>query len=123
MGDRWRVLKGWTSVHGYRHVSARSRPGNQTPAVHILVAEAFHGPRPPGMEVRHLNGVKLDNRAENLRWGTDSENMLDIVRHGNHHSAMKTHCKRGHAYDAANTYVLPKSGSRVCRTCQAARKR
>lgn len=40
-------------------------------AVHILVAEAFLGPRPGGMEeCRHLDGDKLNNRADNLRWGT-----------------------------------------------------
>jgi len=50
--------------------------------VHVLVCEAFHGPRPVGQEVRHLNGNKRDNRAENLRWGTRDENVADMIRHG-----------------------------------------
>jgi hypothetical protein len=33
----------------------------------------------------------------------------------------KTHCPRGHAYDEANTYILPKSGAKVCRACQQLR--
>jgi hypothetical protein len=42
--------------------------------VHILVLIAFVGPRPPGMECRHLNDVKTDCRLVNLAWGTSSQN-------------------------------------------------
>ncbi len=54
----------------------------RTCKVHHLVLEAFVGPRPEGMECRHLNGDPFDNRPENLAWGTRSENALDKVRHG-----------------------------------------
>jgi WhiB family redox-sensing transcriptional regulator len=33
-----------------------------------------------------------------------------------HPHASKTHCKRGHRFDAANTYYAP-DGQRRCRTC------
>jgi hypothetical protein len=33
-----------------------------------------------------------------------------------HPQASKTHCKRGHPFDAANTYYTP-DGRRRCRTC------
>ena len=64
--------------------------------VHILVLEAFVGLRPEGMECRHLDGDFTNNKVENLRWGTRSENILDAVRHGTHNNARKTHCKYGH---------------------------
>lgn len=50
--------------------------------VHQLVCEAFHGPRPKGMEVRHLNGRHTDNVSTNLMWGTTQENADDRVAHG-----------------------------------------
>lgn len=49
--------------------------------VHHLVLDAFTGPRPEGLECRHLNGNPSDNRLSNLRWGTVEENRADSVRH------------------------------------------
>jgi hypothetical protein len=42
-----------------------------------LVLEAFVGPRPPGMQIRHLKGNKQDNRLRRLAWGTPQENYQD----------------------------------------------
>ena len=44
--------------------------------MHRLVCEAFHGPCPKDKPVViHLNENALDNRPENLKWGTQKENM------------------------------------------------
>jgi len=44
--------------------------------VHRLVCEAFHGPCPENKtDVMHLNEISIDNRPENLRWGTRKENL------------------------------------------------
>jgi hypothetical protein len=51
-------------------------------SVHRLILEAFVGPCPPGMCCRHLNGIKADNRIENLTWGTPKENTADREGHG-----------------------------------------
>ena len=56
--------------------------------VHQLVMLAFHGAPPPGMEAMHLNGNPKDNRPENLRYGTHSENMIDMYRHGKGHNKL-----------------------------------
>jgi len=84
--------------------------------VHSLVLEAFVGPRPNGFVSRHLDGNVENNVSSNLVWGTQSENVFDTVRHGNHNQARKTHCKRGHLFDEDNTYLPPKGG-RNCRQC------
>jgi hypothetical protein len=91
--------------------------------VHDLVALTFHGPKPEGQQVRHLNDVKTDNRPENLAYGTASENGLDTVRNGHHVGAAKTHCKNGHEFTAENTaYWGTKRRQRFCRECDRERK-
>lgn len=51
-------------------------------AVHVLVAEAFLGPRPAGHHVCHNDGDRTNNGVANLRYGTPKENEADKVRHG-----------------------------------------
>ena len=47
---------------------------NKAYGVHQAVALAFHGIKPDGLVVDHINGVKTDNRPENLEYVTSSEN-------------------------------------------------
>jgi len=49
--------------------------------VHALVLLAVVGPRPEGLEIRHLNGIPSDNRVVNLEYATKSRNLLDIKWH------------------------------------------
>lgn len=51
--------------------------------VHRVVCEAFHGPPPtPKHQAAHWDGNASNNRAENVRWATKSENEADKVLHG-----------------------------------------
>jgi hypothetical protein len=62
--------------------------------VHVLVCEAFHGPRPEGLEVRHLDGVKTNVAASNLKWGTRLENIQDALAHRQLQD--RPPCRHGH---------------------------
>lgn len=56
---------------GYRQLTLKASPERRSCYVHALVLEAFVGPRPAGMHVRHLNGNSLDNRLD-VRAGSAS---------------------------------------------------
>jgi hypothetical protein len=75
------------SRSGYKSVRFFKGKGKfERPALHTLVATAFHGPRPfPNAEVRHLDGVAGNCAASNLVWGTRQENERDKLRHGRAH--------------------------------------
>lgn len=79
----WRLLKPHVrKKSGYAFVKLVGPPGPRDAAVHQLVLEAFVGPRPPGLQVRHGNRVRHDNRLENLCYGTALENAADRDAHG-----------------------------------------
>jgi hypothetical protein len=104
-------------VRGYPTVYLRHYESRRTDAVHRLMAEAFIGPRPPGAEIRHLDGDRANNALSNLRYGTKAENMQDSVAHGTHANASKTHCPQGHPYDEVNTVYARSGRERHCRPC------
>lgn len=109
-----------TSVggNGYRYAYMSGGSGRRiSRTVHSLVAAAFIGPRPEGLQIRHLDGHPLNNDVANLRYGTASENQMDRVKHGRHPLAVRTHCNYGHPFDADNTGTTCR-GARFCRACR-----
>jgi hypothetical protein len=52
--------------------------------VHRVVARVFHGPRPAGMVIRHVDGNRFNNAVDNIAYGTPEENAADDVAHGKH---------------------------------------
>ena len=117
---RERILRSGLS-RGYACVVLCRDGTERTFKVHRLVMLAFKGPRPEGNEIRHLNGVKTDNRLENLQYGTQSENTADQVIHGVHNQARKTQCPQGHPLVP---HPSPSGrGTRWCPVCNRDRAR
>lgn len=77
-------LKGFIDGDGYLKYSLVDDAGNKVSVhSHVLVAEAFIGPKPDGpYEVAHDNGSRIMNHFSNLRWATRKENSDDRVIHG-----------------------------------------
>jgi hypothetical protein len=84
-GDKWkgRVLKPYNN-RGRDMVMLMVNNDIWRVNVHSLVAIAFIGPRPMGYEVNHINGIKSDNRPENLEYVTREENMAHAIAMGLH---------------------------------------
>jgi len=76
------ILVGGIKRNGYRQYVFRSNMKHSYHLAQKLVLEAFVGPRPPGNQCRHLNGIKTDNRLSNLSYGTPKENQHDRRAHG-----------------------------------------
>lgn len=76
-----RILKPRNDGGGYLGVALFS-PTRKEVKVHQLVLHTFVGPPLPEQECRHLNGMRDDNRVENLKWGTRKEQAADRKRHG-----------------------------------------
>lgn len=116
-GATGKLLVSYVGKGGYLRATL-CRPGVQKVVeVHVLVARAFLGSRPDGMQIRHLDGDPTNNQLTNLAYGTVSENAFDQLHHGRHFQASKTHCPSGHSYlDPKNLRLY--RGYRYCRACQ-----
>lgn len=78
---RTRRILNQTDSNGYLYVGLSGDGKQKRQTVHVLVAEAFHGDRPDKMDCCHINGDRSDNRAENLEWGTRSDNIKARWKH------------------------------------------
>lgn len=120
---RMKLLSRQDQRHGHLTTKLTDCGGRPRAArVHHLVALAFIGPRPEGMQVCHHNDDPTDNRVENLRYDTPAANVADSIRNGRNFKSQVTHCPQGHEYTTANTYTC-KQGKRQCRACSAKRAR
>lgn len=74
---RGRILRAGTMQSGHQFVELGKGNGR---CVHVLVLQAFVGEAPPDHECCHWDDDPGNNRLENLRWGTRSENLADYKR-------------------------------------------
>lgn len=100
-------------ARGYAYVSLSGPGGVQKKAVHRMVAETFLGPCPPGMEAAHNNGVRQDNRAENLRWDSRAANLADRNLHGTHNKGERHGAAKLTESDVLEIRGSPAPGARL----------
>lgn len=109
----------WTAFcdkHGYAKFSV----GGRTRRAHRFAFERFVGPIPEGYEIDHLCRNRSCVNPAHMEAVTPRVNgYRSFSPMGVNHR--KTHCPYGHPYDAANTYLTPREGSRQCRECKNAR--
>lgn len=75
-------LSPYKTIDGYLQIRLSKNSVGRTFLVHRLIALVFI-PNPENKpEVNHLNGIKDDNRIENLEWSTPTENQKHAYKNG-----------------------------------------
>lgn len=82
---------------------------------HRVAYELTRGPIPTGLELDHLCRNRACINPEHLEPVSHRENVLRGMAPTSA-NAVKTHCPRGHEYDAKNTRQT-NTGGRRCRAC------
>lgn len=101
----------------------RVRIGRTKVPAHRAVYESIVGPIPEGMELDHLCRNRACVNPGHLEPVSHQENCIRGTV--GHHLAERTHCPRGHAYDATVRLNRGRGVGRRCRTCirEEARRR
>ena len=68
-------LKPILGKNGYYQVSLSNKGKVKRASIHRIIANVFLDNLNKKPQVNHINGIKTDNRLENLEWSTRSENM------------------------------------------------
>lgn len=120
------LLKPAISPAGYEVVSLQFNGTRKGYLLHRLMLDTFNGPHPADKPYGlHSDGNPRNNHLENLRWGSNSENVQDAIKHGRNHNLNTTHCPEGHPYSTGNTgeAATPYGTKRYCKSCKSSRSK
>jgi hypothetical protein len=88
-GSQQRILKNCVQYDGYKSVKLHINKRGKDYKVARLVGMAFISNPLNKPQINHINGIKTDNRVENLEWCTAQENAIHAVSTGLHTKNIK----------------------------------
>lgn len=77
-----RFLRATDDGKGYLHVTLVAPSMKRCIKVHVIVADAFLGPRQTSCSINHKDGCKAKNQVSNLEYVTQLENLRHATRTG-----------------------------------------
>lgn len=111
----------WTGRPGHNGYAQASFRGKRI-RINRLMYMVAKGPIPDGQVVMHSCDNRQCVNPEHLSVGAQRDNLLDCLNKGRNFHSNKTHCPRGHAYDAENQRIELRVTNgryrRVCKPCQ-----
>lgn len=95
-----RILKG-SKRNGYTRVLINGK----TSSAHVLVWEAFNGPKPDGMVIDHIDGNRSNNCLNNLRLVSQNDNMKNMYANGNGYQvSVRQYDKKGNYLNTFDSF-------------------
>ena len=110
---------GYVDQLGYGRVCRVVDGFQRVYSAHRIAYEGAHGPISAGLVLDHLCRNRRCVNPDHLEPVTQATNIARGEWFVGENAA-KTHCPEGHPYSEENTYVIPATGGRMCRTCKAA---
>ena len=111
LGSVWIACRLFKNKDGYMVVNMQSDDKSiKQERINRLVLRCFVGEPLSGQCACHNNGLRFDNRLENLRWDTYSNNELDKVKHGTSITGERNHQHRLTAGDVIKIKQMIKEG-------------
>jgi len=121
-GSCW-IWQGRPSSTGYGKLGAENNRGSMLYA-HRVSYEIHNGPIPDGLQIDHLCRVPMCVNPDHLEAVTPAVNTMRARPFRTKQQRRRTHCQRGHSlHDAVVVKRSEGRQQRLCRTCEAARRR
>ena len=87
-----RILKGAFTTKGYMFVTLAVNKRNKIHSIHRMVAAAFIENPQKLPQVNHKDGVKTNNKADNLEWCDNNYNQRHAIENGLNNQAKGENC-------------------------------
>tara|TARA_R110000796_G_scaffold240932_1_gene362187 strand:- start:34 stop:597 length:564 start_codon:yes stop_codon:yes gene_type:complete len=92
-GKKVRQLKSSPNNNGYLMLTLSKNNKHTTHSIHALVGNAFIGLRTGGLTFDHIDRIKINNRADNIRLATNSEQNLNKAIQKRNKSGFQNICE------------------------------